>query len=110
MQIGQSSWIFNQQPVILSTGVVGGPFEGRGKIRSYFDKIFDDIWLNEKSFEKAQRMLFEEACQIAIQKSGYSEDEINFFFCGDLINIITSTTFTAKSLDITYLVLLSYCY
>ncbi|HLS23146.1 MAG TPA: stage V sporulation protein AD [Pseudogracilibacillus sp.] len=109
MQIGQSSWIFNQQPVILSTGVVGGPFEGRGKIRSYFDKIFDDIWLNEKSFEKAQRMLFEEACQIAIQKSGYTEDEINFFFGGDLINQITPTTFTAKTLELPYFGLFSAC-
>src|SRR5699024_1406208 len=104
-----SSWIFNQKPVIVSTGVVGGPFEGKGKISSYFDKIFDDIWLNEKYFEKAQRILFEEASQIALQKHGISEENVDFFLGGDLINQITPSTFTAKKLSIPYFGLFSAC-
>lgn len=109
MLFGQSSWVFQKEPVILSTGVVGGPFEGQGKISNYFDKIFDDIWLKEKSFEKAQRRLFEEASQIAIQKSGVPEEKVNFFLGGDLINQISPTTFTAKTLELPYIGLFSAC-
>ena len=109
MLVGSSSWIFNQKPVIVSTGVVGGPFEGKGKMSAYFDKTFDDIWVNENSFEKAQRILFEEASQIAIQKHGIKEENVDFFFGGDLINQITPSTFTAKTLAIPYLGLFSAC-
>ncbi len=35
-------------------------FEARGKLASYFDKLNDDIWLEENWFEKAQRKLFEQ--------------------------------------------------
>lgn len=107
--IGNSSWIFKEKPRIVSTGVVGGPFEAKGKIKSYFDKTFDDIWLNETSFEKAQRILFEEACQIAIDKEGIKKEKINHFISGDLINQITPSTFTAKSLEIPFLGLFSAC-
>lgn len=109
MLIGNSSWIFNNKPVIVSTGVVGGPFEGKSKISSHFDKIFDDIWLNENSFEKAQRILFEEACHITLQKHGIKEEQVNYFFSGDLINQITPSTFSAKTLNIPYFGLFSAC-
>lgn len=107
--IGNSSWIFEQTPVIISTGVVGGPFEGKGKMSSSFDKIYDDIWLQENSFEKAQRILFEDACHIALNKHGISTDDVNFFIAGDLINQITPSTFTAKTLQRSYLGLFSAC-
>ena len=109
MLIGNHSWIFQHQPVIVSTGVVGGPFEGRGKMSAYFDKIHDDIWLDENSFEKAQQILFEEACHITLNKHGIKAEEVNFFLGGDLINQITPSTFTAKSLDIPYFGLFSAC-
>lgn len=109
MLVGSSSWIFNRKPVIVSTGVVGGPFEGKGKMSSYFDKVFDDIWLNENSFEKAQQMLFEEACTITIQKHGIKENNVDFFFGGDLINQITPSTFAAKTLGMPYFGLFSAC-
>lgn len=109
MLIGNHSWIFQHKPVIVATGVVGGPFEGRGKISSYFDKIHDDIWLDENSFEKAQRILFEEACQITLNKHGIEPEQVNFFLGGDLINQITPSTFTAKTLEIPYFGLFSAC-
>jgi len=107
--IGENSWIFHNKPVIVSTGVVGGPFEGKGKISSSFDKIHDDIWINEKSFEKAQRIIFEDACKIALEKHGVNEDQVNYFIGGDLINQITPSTFTAKTLAIPYFGLFSAC-
>src|SRR5690625_4295069 len=109
MIVGHNSWEFPQKPVIVSTGVVGGPFEAKGKISTYFDHLYDDIWVNEDSFEKAQRTIFEQACQITLDKYGINKEQVNYFIGGDLINQITPTTFTAKTLSIPYFGLFSAC-
>src|SRR5690625_2695289 len=102
MIVGQHSWVFENKPVIVSTGVVGGPFEAKGKLSTYFDKLHDDIWLEENSFEKAQRILFEDAYEIALKKASVNKNDVNYFIAGDLINQITPSTFTARTLEIPY--------
>ncbi|HLR71676.1 MAG TPA: stage V sporulation protein AD, partial [Pseudogracilibacillus sp.] len=50
MRSGRRTWVFDQPPVILSTGVVGGPYEANGNIPNDFDLLHDDMWLNQESF------------------------------------------------------------
>jgi len=109
MLAGHQTWIFNQQPVIISTGTVGGPFEANGNIPRAFDTLHDDMWLKEESFEKAQQKMMEEACQIAVKKSSIEKEQVQFFISGDLINQITPTSFTANTMGIPYLGLFSAC-
>jgi len=109
MIVGQYSWVFVNKPVIVATATVGGPFEARGKLATYFDKLHDDIWLEENSFEKAQRMLFENATEIALKKAAINKKDVNYFIAGDLINQITPSTFTARTLEIPYFGLFSAC-
>lgn len=109
MLVGQQTWIFNNQPVILSTGTVGGPFEAQGNLRDAFDILHDDIWLKQTSFEKAQQILMEEACEIALKKVNLTKEQVHFFISGDLINQITPTTFAAKTLGTAYIGLFSAC-
>lgn len=106
---GHSTWIFKNEPTIISTGVVGGPFESESRIAHDFDIVHDDLWLQQDSFEKAQQVMMEEACQIAIKKSNVQKENINYFISGDLINQITPTTFAAKTIDAPYLGLFSAC-
>ena len=68
MLLGKQTWNFPNPPVILSTGTVGGPFEGEGPLKKDFDKIYDDNRVEEESFEKAHQKLMEEALEIAIKK------------------------------------------
>lgn len=109
MLTGKQTWIFNTKPAIISTGVVGGPFEARGAIPNDFDLLHDDMWLKQESFEKAQQTMMEEASQVAIKKSSIEKEDVEFFIAGDLINQITPTTFAAKTIDIPYLGLFSAC-
>lgn len=109
MLVGHQTWMFNQKPKIISTGVVGGPFEANGAIPNDFDLLHDDIWMKQASFEKAQQMMIEEACQVAINKSSIHKEQIEFFIAGDLINQITPTTFAAESMGIPYFGLFSAC-
>lgn len=100
---GKQSWVFQNKPVILSTGVSGGPFEAQGKLSADFDILHDDIWMGEDSYEKAQRVLMEEAAQTALEKANKKKDEVQFFIAGDLVNQMTPTTFTARTNQIPYI-------
>ncbi|THE14139.1 stage V sporulation protein AD [Bacillus timonensis] len=109
MLIGHRTWIFDQKPVIISTGTVVGPFEAKGKIPQDFDLIHGEIWLNQDSFEKAHQVMLEEACQKAIEKANLQKDQIQFFLGGDLINQITPTSFATRTLGSPYLGLFGAC-
>ncbi|KIL48304.1 stage V sporulation protein AD [Jeotgalibacillus soli] len=106
---GHRTWEFVQKPVILSTGTVGGPFEGNGAIAEDFDLLHSDLWLNQDSYEKAHRVLLEEACQRAIEKAQIQQEQVQFFLGGDLINQITPTSFALRTLEIPYLGLFGAC-
>jgi stage V sporulation protein AD len=106
---GRQTWIFEKQPTIISSGTVGGPFEAAGNLTEDFDLFFNDMWLEQRSFEQAEKKLLEEACEIAIKKSGLKNQDINFFISGDLLNQIISSTFTARSLEIPFMGIFGAC-
>ena len=106
---GHQSWIFNSKPTILASAAVGGPFEGNGALADDFDIIYEDLWLGQDSYEKAEKALLEHACERAIQKSKVKKEDINFFLSGDLMNQIISSSFTARTLGIPYLGIFGAC-
>ena len=109
MRIGHHTWVFHNRPTIISSGVVGGPFEAQGKIANDFDILHDDTWLNQPSFEQAQQLMMEEASQIAVKKANIQKEQVDFFISGDLIYQITPSTFAAKSIGVPYFGLFSAC-
>lgn len=109
MIIGHQSWIFNSKPVIISSAAVGGPFEAKGPLAEDFDILHEDIWLGQDSFEKAERVFLEHACERAIKKAAMKKEDIQFFLSGDLINQIVPSSFTARTLDIPYLGIFGAC-
>ncbi|AKN29741.1 SpoVAD [Clostridium carboxidivorans P7] len=102
MITGHQSWVFKSKPVILGSCAVGGPFEAKGAIKEDFDILHQDIWVGQDSFEKAEKKILEEACQLAIKKSNIKKDKIQFFVSGDLMNQIITSSFTARTLGIPY--------
>ncbi len=106
---GHRTWVFEHQPVIVSTATVGGPFEANGPIANDFDLLHSDLWLNQDSYEKAHKVLFEEACQKAIEKAGIQKEHIQFLLGGDLINQITPTSFASRTIGAPYLGLFGAC-
>lgn len=70
---GKQSWVFQNHPVIKSTGVSGGPFEANGRLAADFDVLHDDLWMGKTSYEQAHRILLEEAAQTAMKKENSSE-------------------------------------
>jgi stage V sporulation protein AD len=100
MLAGHRTWIFENNPTILATGTVGGPFEAKGRLSADFDILHEDLWLGQDSYEKAEKTMLEEACQKAMEKAGLQKEDIHFLFSGDLSNQITATSFAARSMEI----------
>lgn len=106
---GHRTWIFPQKPVILSTATVVGPFEANGNLADDFDLIHEDLWLGEDSYEKAHKVLFEEAYFKAIEKAGLEKEKIQFILAGDLINQITPSSYSARTLGTPFLGIFGAC-
>ena len=109
MLVGRQSWVFKEHPVIVATGVTGGPFEGNGNLADDFDVLHDDLWIGQDSYEKAQRILLEEAIQIAMEKGNIQKEDVQFLIAGDLINQITPSSFAARTVQIPYFGLFGAC-
>ncbi|MEH7094046.1 stage V sporulation protein AD [Neobacillus vireti] len=106
---GQQSWVFDNRPMITATGVTGGPFEANGNLSSDFDLLYDDLWMGQESYEKAHRILLEEAIKVALKKGKIQKEQVQFLFAGDLINQITPTSFAARTMQIPYFGLFGAC-
>ncbi|WP_108670016.1 stage V sporulation protein AD [Peribacillus acanthi] len=109
MLVGSQSWQFANHPVIVSTGVTGGPFEARGNLAEDFDILHEDLWMEQDTYEKAHRILLEEAIETALKKGSTKEKDIQFLLAGDLINQITPTSFAARTTAIPYFGLFGAC-
>lgn len=106
---GHQSWVFEKKPVIRSTATIVGPFEGRGPLAESFDIIHGDSMLEEKSWEKAEKVMIEEASKLAIENAGLTKEQVQFYIGGDLMNQIISSSFAARTLTIPYLGVFGAC-
>lgn len=109
MLVGKQTWVFEQHPVIAATGISGGPFEANGKLAKDFDILHDDLWMGQDSYEKAQRVLVEEAIQTVMQKGNIQKEDVQFLIAGDLINQITPSSFAARTAGIPYFGIFGAC-
>ncbi|WP_261305655.1 stage V sporulation protein AD [Paenibacillus andongensis] len=106
---GHQSWVFENRPVILSTGTVVGPDEGQGPISEDFDIVHGDLTVGQKTWEKAEKALLEEAAQRALDKAGLVGGSIQFYIGGDLMNQIISNTFAVRTLNMPFLGIFGAC-
>lgn len=109
MLVGHQSWKFANLPVIEASAATGGPFEARGNLAADFDILHDDLWMGQDSYEKAHKLLLEEAIDAALQKANYTKEDMHFMLAGDLVNQITPSSFAARTMQIPYFGLFGAC-
>lgn len=102
-KIGKQTIIFKNLPSIKGYFSVAGMKEGLGNFKNYFQMVLEDDLFGEKSFEKCERKIFEEAITNAIREAKLKIEDIDILVCGDLLNQIISSSFAARSLDLPYL-------
>lgn len=100
---------FENKAYILGTGIVAGPREKEGPLKSYIKKYMSDDMLGKDTFEKAEREFMTAAIKTAIEQSKLNPEDINAIISGDLLNQIISSTFSAREFPIAHVGLYSAC-
>jgi stage V sporulation protein AD len=77
---------------ISCCSTVAGPYEKNGPLGKYFDKTYDNFYIGERSFEKAEIKLVKESIGI-IRKKLVVENDFDIVIGGDLMNQITASTY-----------------
>ncbi|WP_338555491.1 stage V sporulation protein AD [Paenibacillus sp. KS-LC4] len=106
---GKQTWWFEKRPVIIGAATVVGPDEGDGPLAEDFDLVHPELDMQQKSWEKAERLLLEQAADFALQHARIDKEMVQFFVGGDLMNQIISSSFAARSLGIPYLGVFGAC-
>lgn len=108
-KMGKQTIAFTNPPVIIGAASIVGPKEGQGPLGKEFDVVLPDTLGGEQTWEKAERSMLKKSCEMAVQKSKLTPDDIDFMMAGDLLNQIISANFTARDLGIPFLGLYGAC-
>ena len=85
---------------INETSTITGPYEKSGPLGNYYDKSYNDLYLNEKSFELAEIKMLNDSLNLLLEKSNLKQDDIDMHISGDLLNQISATNYASKKINI----------
>ncbi|MBE6152330.1 MAG: stage V sporulation protein AD [Firmicutes bacterium] len=88
---------------------VTGPYEANGPFSKLYDKSYDDLYFNTKTWEQAESKLIDDSVDILLAKIGKTKFDIDLFISGDLLNQITASNYAASRLKIPYMGIYSAC-
>lgn len=108
MKIGKSSFVF-KNVFLEETAVAIGSLEAKGKMKSYADIVYEDQYINEKSFEAAERKMQKETIEKLKSKKYLIDGNIDLILGGDLINQEIISTFVMRDFDIPFVGLYGAC-
>lgn len=108
-KVGKQTIIFKNTPCIKSCYSIVGQKEGEGNFKDFFDYILTDDLFDEKSYEKAERKILELCMIKAIDKAKLKVADIDCVICGDLLNQIISSSFSAREINKPFLGLYGAC-
>ena len=94
---------------VRSRSAVAGALEAKGPLKELFDKTYEDNYCNEKSFEKAERAMLYDACDIALRKGALKPSDLDVVIGGDLINQLTSSHYFARDLPVPFIGMYAAC-
>lgn len=88
---------------VQSYGAVSGPIEHCGPLGLSFDGHFEDLYGNEKTYEKCERMMIEKACDFALRKGKIEIQDLDLMVGGDLMNQLSSVHYFGKDINVPFL-------
>ncbi len=100
MKIGKQTLKLENTPKLLETSSAVGPKEADGPLGNYFDIRTSDIFFGEKTFEKAEVKFIQTAIENLLYKVSIQKENIDYIFCGDLLNQCIATGYSIRELQI----------
>ena len=96
--------------VYLNTvSTVVGPYEHNGPLSKRFDRYYEDLYMNERTFENAEIHLMKESIDILLDKLNIKSNNVDLLVAGDLQNQITASCYSSLKYNIPFLGVYSAC-
>ena len=92
---------------INDTATSVGRYENNGPLKNYFDKSYNDFYMNQKTWEQAEEKMIEDTYDILQNK--INNQNIDLFISGDLLNQLVPSNYAAKKFKILYLGIYNAC-
>ena len=94
---------------VEEVSTVVGPYESIGPLKDKFDKIYDNLYCGELTWEKAETKCLSDSIKILLDKTKKESSDIDIILSGDLLNQITSSCFGVEKYNIPFLGIFAAC-
>ncbi|MBR1456346.1 MAG: stage V sporulation protein AD [Oscillospiraceae bacterium] len=108
-RLGAQTVRLENAPHIRAYACVGGKKEGDGPLRAGFDRISDDSYFGEQTWEQAESRMIRDCFALACGKAGLAPAGLDYVLAGDLLNQCVSSAFALKDSAAPYLGLYGAC-
>lgn len=106
---GRQSFTLKQNVVIQGWSSVVGKKESEGPLGSYFTKVINDSYMNQKTWEQSEIQLQKMALEALLEKTRKSRGNIDAVISGDLLNQCISSSSSLSNMNIPHLGLYGAC-
>ena len=96
-------------PVLAGWANVVGQKEGAGPLGPYFDVVAQDDSLGQPSWERAERLMQQQALSLALDRAGPGAPQPDWLFAGDLLNQCIGASYAARAHGLPYFGLYGAC-
>lgn len=101
---------FKYKNVYLNnTYTLVGPYENNGPLSEFFDDKYNDLYCDEKTWEKAEVKLLTESMKKVLRKNKMTRDNIDLVISGDLLNQVSASCYASSELGKPFLGVYSAC-
>lgn len=107
--MGRQSIRFPQPPVVRSFASVAGKKEREGPLGDQFTATVQDTTFGEKSWEQAERRMQQMTLELALEKAGLTDADLDAAFAGDLLNQCIGSSFSLRNRGVPTLGLYGAC-
>ena len=94
---------------VKESSSVAGKLEKEGNLGNLYDKAYDDYYIGEKTFEKAEIKMINDAIDIVLKKANMKIDDINVIIGSDLLNQNTVSSYSMIKYNRPYLGVYNAC-
>lgn len=101
-RLGRQTVALQTPPVVLGYAAVGGKKEGEGPLGHGFDRLSEDSYFGENSWEKAESRMLKECFALACNKASLPPSALDYVLAGDLLNQCVSSAFAMRDSALPY--------
>ena len=108
-RIGRQTVALAHPPSVVSFACIGGKQEGKGPLAGYFDQLEQDSYFGQKTWEQGESVMQKRALELALQKGGLKEEQLDYILAGDLLNQCIGSSFALRDFRVPFYGLYGAC-